>query len=261
MVVSRRRAAPESVARKSVASSVASPGATTRAAPALGPAFRAAAMDFYYQSIRLVPANVLWGAGLLIILAIAVWVSPILALLAAPLLCLPLVGIVAMAAQVVRGEDVVLSDVAAAIRRHGLAAIATGVVIVAATVVFGINVVAGVRAGDPLGLMLATLAIWGLVAIWVVGLAFWPLLVDPARDAWTIRERARLAGLVVLAQPVRFAGLAAAVAIVTLISAVAFAALLSVAVAFIALVACRVVLPAADTLAASLAGRRASGDA
>jgi len=231
-----------------------------RAVPTLRGAFRLAATDFYYQSIRLVPANVAWGAGFLAVLAIAFWLSPALALVIAPLLCLPLVGIARLAAQIVRGDDVVLSDIATAMRSHGLSALAAGVVIELATIVAATNVVAGMSGGGAIGWAFVMLAAWGLAALWVVGLAFWPLLVDPARDAMTVAARARLAGLVVLAHPARFAALGASVALVTLVSAVAFAALLSVSVAFIALVASRVTLPSADQLEARLAGSAATPD-
>jgi hypothetical protein len=216
-------------------------------------AFRLAATDFYYQSLRLVPANVAWGAGFLAVLAVAFWLSPTLALVIAPLLCLPLVGIARLAAQIVRGDDVVLSDVVTTMRSHGLSAVAAGVVFEVATLVATTNVVAGIAGGGAIGWALAMLAAWGLAALWVAGLAFWPLLVDPTRDAMPVAARARLAGLVVLAHPARFASLGASVAVVTVVSAVAFAALLSVSVAFIALVASRVTLPSADQLEARLA--------
>jgi hypothetical protein len=231
------------------------------AVPTLRGAFRLAVTDFYYQSLRLVPANVAFGAGFLAVLAIAFWLSPALALVVAPLLCLPLVGIARLAAQIVRGDDVVLSDVTTAIRSHGLSALAAGVAFELATLVAATNVVAGIAGGGAIGWAFAMLAAWGLAALWVVGLAFWPLLVDPARDAMPVAARARLAGLVVLAHPARFASLGASVAVVTIVSMVAFAALLSVSVAFIALVASRVTLPSADQLEARLAGSAATPDA
>jgi hypothetical protein len=229
--------------------------------PSLKGAFRAAGADFYYQSIRLVPANVAWGAGFLGVLAIAFWLSPALALVVAPLLCLALVGIARLAAQIVRDDDVVLSDIATAMRSHGLPALAAGVVFEVATLVAATNVVAGMADGGAIGWAFAVLAGWGLAALWVAGLAFWPLLVDPAREAMPVMARARLAGLVVLAHPARFASLGASVAVVTIVSVVAFAALLSVSVAFIALVACRVTLPSADQLETRLSPSAATADA
>ena len=216
-------------------------------------AFRAAGVDFYYQSIRLVPANVAWGAGLLGIFAVGMWLSPTIGLVLAPLLALPFVGVVRLAAQIVRGGDVVLSDMATAIRAYATPALVAGAITVVAAVVAATNVIAGIAGGGPIGLAFATLAAWGLAALWIVGLAFWPLLVDPAREPLALSTRARLACLVVLAAPLRFALLGAALAAITIVSAVAFAALLSVSVAFSALVACRVTLPAADELEARLA--------
>ena len=91
--------------------------ATPAAVPSLANAFRVAAVDFYYQSIRLVPANVAWGAGLLGIFAVGMWLSPTIGLVLAPLLALPFVGVVRLAAQIVRGGDVVLSDMATGDRK------------------------------------------------------------------------------------------------------------------------------------------------
>jgi hypothetical protein len=214
----------------------------------VGSAIRAAATDFYYQSIRLVPANVAWGIGFLALLACAVWVSPTVALGAAPLLALPLVAVTGLAAQTVRGKDVVLSDAIAVIRAHAVPALLAGLTFEVAAVVFATNAAAGVTAGGPAGWAFATLAAWGLVGTWVYGVAFWPLLVDPARAAMPLADRARLAGLVVLESPMRFAGLAAALAVIIVVSALAVVVLLSMSVAFAALVAARVVLPAADRL-------------
>ena len=227
--------------------------------PALGSAFRAAASDFYYQSIRLVPANVAWGAGFLGVIAIAAWLSPILAVMITPLLCLPFVGIVRLAAQIARSEDVVLADFGSAIATYALPALVGGIGLMAATLVAAVNIVSGIGTGGPIGWGFATLAAWGLAATWVVSVAFWPLLVDPAREAITLARRARLAGLVVLASPLRFGALVAALAVIALVSAVALPALLSVSIAFIALVSARVVLPAADRLEArEAAGATAS---
>ena len=229
--------------------------------PTVRAAFRAAATDFYYQSLRLVPANVAWGAAFLAVTAIGFWLSPVLALVAAPSLCLPLVGVARLAAQIVRGEDVVLSDAPTAIREFARPALAAGVVVVLATVVLTANVVVGISGGGPIGWAFATLAAWGLAALWIAGLAFWPILTDPARHATPLAARARLAVFVVLAYPVRFASLAAGLALVTIVSAIAFAALLSVSVAFMALVASRVTLPAADQLEARLVLAAATPDA
>jgi hypothetical protein len=219
----------------------------------VGHALRGAATDFYYHSIRFVPANIAWGACLLAIIAVAVWVSPLLAVAATPVLCLPLAGIARLAAQAVRGEDIVLSDMGTAMRSFARPALAAGVASTVAVVVLASNVVTGISTGGPLGWAVATLAAWGLVATWVLALCFWPLLVDPARARTAPSARARLAALVVLTQPVRLGRLAAILAVVSLASAIAFPALLSVSVSFVILVAARIVLPTADALEARLA--------
>ena len=232
---------------------------TAARTPRLAGAFRAAASDFYYQSTRLVAANVVWGAALLAILALAIWVSPALGIVASPLLCVPLAGVARLAAQIVRGEDVVLSDAWSAMRRYAVPAFVAGCGLVAATAVFVTNAVSGVAAGSPFGLAFATLAGWGLLTTWTVAIAFWPILVDPAREAMTLSSRVRLAGLIVLAEPLRFAGLAVAVGLILALSALVVAALLTVSVAFVAVAAARVVLPAADALEDRV-GRRTVGD-
>jgi hypothetical protein len=54
--------------------------------PGLAAAFRAAAYDFYYQSIRLVPANLLWGLAFLAWLIVSVSTGPLVTLVGAPLM-------------------------------------------------------------------------------------------------------------------------------------------------------------------------------
>ena len=76
------------------------------------------------------------------------------------------------------------------------------------------------------------------------------ILLDPARAECRVLVRLRTAGLLVLAFPVRLAALGGLLAVVVLASAVAVAALLSVSVAFAALVVTRFTLPAADRLEA-----------
>ena len=60
-----------------------------------------------------------------------------------------------------------------------------------------------------------------------------------------------------LAHPLRFAGLGLAMAVVTAFSIALTAAILTISVAFVALVACRSVYPAADRLEPALRGERA----
>jgi hypothetical protein len=117
--------------------------------------------------------------------------------------------------------------------------------------------VTGLTSGSPIGWALATLAAWGIVALGLYAWTLWPILVDPHRAGRPVADRARLAALLVLAHPVRVAGLALALALLLALSAVALVALVAISVSFAALVASRYVLPAADRLDADLARRRA----
>lgn len=228
--------------------------AAAPAAPTIGGALRAALTDFYYNSWRLVPANMLWGVGLVLLYLVAlVW--PLAALALAPLLAVPTAGVFRLAALIVRGEAASFRDGLAAWRALATPAVAAGIVGVVAAVVFGSNVVTGILSHEMLGWAFATFAAWALATAWVVGLAFWPLLADPARDREPASHRARLAGLLVAAFPARLGALGAVLALVSILSAIAFAALVTVSVSYVALVACRYVLPAADRLEARLAGR------
>lgn len=209
-------------------------------------AFRAAAFDFYYQSIRLVPANVLWGVGLLTVLVVSLAGGPLVTLAIAPLLSIPYIGVVRLAALTVRGRDVVLSDLGRAFRDFGLPALGIGILTTLAVAVLASNVVVGATTGGLVGWVLATLAVSGLMAVWVIGFPLCAILVDPERADRPLRVRIRLAILLVLAAPGRLALLALLLTIVLLVSTVAFAALLTISVAYSSLVSTRFVLPLAD---------------
>jgi hypothetical protein len=218
-------------------------------------AFRAATFDFYYQSIRVVPANILWGIAFLAVLAVAIAGGPIATLAVMPLLAIPYVGVVRLAALTARGRDVVLSDVWRAYRQFGLPALGIGVATTLAAALLASNVIVGATTGGLVGWVLATLAASGLLGICVLGFPVWVLLVDPERADRRLRDRVRLAALLVVAAPGRLTLLALLLAVVLLISTVAFAALLTISVSYSALVAARYVLPLADRLETWLAAR------
>lgn len=230
-----------------------------RSGAGLRSALKAAAVDFYYQSIRLVPANVLWGVTLLGLLALAIGGGPLVPLVAAPLLAIPYVGVARLAVLTVRGRDVVLSDVWRAYREFGLVALGLGAVLTLASVLLASNVVIGASQAGLVGWAFATLAGAGLVAIWVLSFPLWLLLVDPERSERRRRDRLRLAVLLVLAAPGRTALLALVLAVLLALSTVAFAALLTISVAYANLVAARYLLPLADRLETWLAERAAAG--
>ena len=214
---------------------------------------RGAASDFYYQSVRLVPANLVWGVGFLALFALAAGRGSLVALVLLPLLAIPWVGVVRLAALIVRKDDVVLSDVFEAYRTYLRPTLGVGIATVLATTVFATNVALGLTSGAALGWAFATLAAWGLVLTWLFSLCFWPLLVDPRRGHLGVMRKARLAAFLIVAFPGRLGLLGLVLGIILVVSTIAIAAILSISVAYGALVACRVVLPAADRLEARLA--------
>lgn len=223
------------------------------APPRLGGAFRGAFSAFYFNSWRLVPANLVWGAGLIALYGLAL-VSPVLALLASPFLALPTVGLFRLAALIVRGEPVTLTDAFDAWRAFLVPALVVGVAAVVATSVFATNIVIGVAGGGVGGWAIATLAAWGILATALILLAGWPLLVDPWRADLRARDRLRLAALLVLAHPARLGALAVLCGALLVVSTIAFAALIMVGMAFVAVLTTDYLLPAADRLEARIGG-------
>jgi hypothetical protein len=226
--------------------------------PSLGGAIRLAVHDFYYHSWRLLPANVAWSAVALIVVAIAI-VSPV-AIVLAPVLALPTAGIFRVTTRIARGESVSFWDALDAWRTDILPTLVLGAGLLAATVVLGSNLIAGLSSDSPLSWAFATLAGWGLLAVWLYAWTAWPILMDPARAGRPIAERARLAALLVLARPGRIGGLGILLAVLLVVSAAAVVALATVSVAFAALVASRYVLPAADRLEVVLHAKATAGE-
>jgi hypothetical protein len=231
------------------------PQSTTPApVPSLGTAVRESFSDFYYHSIRLVPANLVWGAAFIAaVFVTTVWLLGGLVLLV--LLALPTAGIYRLSALTVRAEDVNLSDAFRAYRVFARSALVLGAVGILGAALCIVNILTGFFGiGGALGWALGTAALWGLVALWAWLLVVWPLVVDPRRAHTPLRAKARLAALMVLAFPLRIAALLALTALVVAVSTVLFAALVTIGIAFVTLVGCHHVLPAADRLEAQLAG-------
>ncbi|HEX5013896.1 MAG TPA: hypothetical protein VFV72_07005 [Candidatus Limnocylindrales bacterium] len=216
--------------------------------PGIAASFRAAATDFYYQSIRLVPANVAWGLTLLAWLAFGLGAGPLIALITAPLLAVPYVAIARLAVLTARGRDVVLSDAVDAIRRFGLVALVAGALSALGFAILASNVIVGANLEGPVGWVLSTLAAAGLIGLWVYGVPFWVLLVDPDRDGQSVRAKARLAALLTAAAPGRLSWLAFLLFLVLVVSTIAIVALLTIAPAYSLLVASRYTLPLSDRL-------------
>ena len=206
---------------------------------------RAALVDFYFNSWRLVPANVVWGAVLLLAVFLT-YTWPLGALLTLVLLALPTAGVYRLATLIVRDQPAAFGDALEAWRRYLRPALLTGITLSAITVVLATNVVLGFGSGEPLGWGLATLAAWGLLATWIVAVPFWPLLLDPLRQEVPLLARVRLAGILVVLSPFRFGLLLLLVTALVVASVILFAALITVSIAFVALLSARYTLPAAD---------------
>jgi hypothetical protein len=215
--------------------------------PGVGSAIRAALVDFYLNSLRLVAANLVWGAAL-----IGVWlayqVAAPWALLLLPLLAFPTASIFQIAVVVIRGGQASWWDGLRVWRTDPGPILLLGVALVGSAAVFVANIVNGVSGGGILGWVIATAAAWGALMTWLVSWAAWPLLLDPVRASQPVRERLRTAVLLVFAYPLGMALLGTVLAVLVLVSSVALIALMTISVSFAALVATRYVLPAADRL-------------
>ena len=168
--------------------------------PGLAAAFRAAAFDFYYQSIRLVPANLLWGLAFLAWLIVAVSTGPLVTLVTAPLLAVPWVGVVRLAALTARGRTSCCPTSGRRSGGSGSSRWRSGRSSALAVAILASNAFLGANLGGPVGWALTTLSLTGLVALWVLSWPFWVLLVDPEHEDRPLRSRARLAALLVVAR-------------------------------------------------------------
>jgi uncharacterized membrane protein YesL len=221
-------------------------------APTLGRAIRAGATDLFFNSWRVVPVNLLFGVGLLAVLAVWVAVGSLAAATLASLLAYPIAGVFRLGAMATRSRDVNLSDVVDAWREGPGRIPLAGAAFSFTVLVLVTNLAGGLLTGGVLAWAFATAAFWGLFALLAFGFTFWPLAVDPRRIGVAWRDRVRLAALLLLAHPARMAGLTLALVTLLALSTVVFAAVLTFSLGACALVACRYVLPAADRLEARL---------
>jgi hypothetical protein len=205
--------------------------------------------DFYFNSWRLVPANAIWGLGLMVLVALVFSFAPALPLWLG-LLAFPTAGIFRLAAIMARDRPAAFSDALEAWRRFLGPILLIGAVAGVGSSILLFNIVFGFVSNDPVGWIFATLALWGFLALWAVALAFWPLLLDPLREGETLSAKLRLAVTVILIAPGRYVALMLLAWLFLLISTILLAALLTVSVAFVALVVSRYVLPLADRIEA-----------
>jgi hypothetical protein len=223
----------------------------------LAAALRQSLTDFYFNSWRLAPANLVWGAGFIVV--ILAGPLSVLGVAMIILLTLPLAGLHRMAALIARGEPAAFSDFAGGMRRYAGPALGIGAGAAILAAVFTTNLVLGFEAGGPGGWFLSAMALWGNVGLAMLLVVWWPVLADPQREGLGLRRRLALAGLVVIGRPGRVAALTIAVAAILVISTILFAAILLVSVAYVALVSARYVLPMLDALEARLPEGRLPG--
>lgn len=221
----------------------------------IGRAIRQAAIDFYFNSLRFVPANAAWALVALVVLFLAVTWPP--AIVLAVLLGIPVAGLHRMAALLARGEATSLSDFVEGMRRFGIPA--TGVCTGAAILAFVLtsNMIVGLGSGEPLGWFLGATALYGDIALAMFLVAAWPILVDPRHEPASLRRKLQLAALVVIGRPGRLFLLTTLVIVVLAASIVILAGIVLVGVAYVSLLATRWVLPAADELEARYEAARA----
>ena len=206
---------------------------------------RQAVGDLYYNSWRFLGANVLLGAVLIVIVLASVGSAWALVLL--PLAALPAAGMLRMATVLVRDGHCDFGDVLDVIRRPWMS-LAVGSAQALLGLVLIVDLRLGAAIGSSIGLVLTVSALYGLVIGWAYASVAWPLLVDPERDREPIAGRLKLAGLVLVAHPIRVGGFLLLVGIVLATAAVAIAPFVTFAVALAWLVIARYVLPVADRI-------------
>jgi hypothetical protein len=207
---------------------------------------RIAAQDLYYHGVRLVPANVAWGIGLIVT---SVVLSRSVLGLVLVLGLLPLtIGVMGMAATLVRERTLVMGDLVRSIRTEFVPRLALSLAQLALFGVAAIDLVVGLQLGGLIGVVLVVTALYTVMATWVVGVVAWPIVMDPLRVGEPFRRRLRLAVILVVAHPVRFGALAILLAGLLAVGTVLAAAIVTFMVAYTSLVAAHFVLPAADRL-------------
>lgn len=218
--------------------------------PGVRGAARTALVELWYHPWPALTSNLAWAMGALLALGVAsAW--PLGGLVLLPLVAVPFAGVMAVATHIVRGEPVDVRDAFRAWRTHGGRAAFLGVLTVVVLAVLAADVVIGLASmGGPVGWALATGAGWALLAIIALLLHAWPLLLDPVEPGRSVGAALRLGARVALVFPGRAAALTLLAAVVLIVATVLFAVLATVAMAWLAIFASVVVLPAADRLTA-----------
>ncbi len=218
--------------------------------PSIGEALRQATGDLYRHAWWFVPLNL--ACGVVIAAGVLVWwaVGLLPVLLVAPLLGPPLAAVFRLAGLVVREAPVGRAAIWHGVRRDLGVSVGWSALAAFGVAALLANMAIGRAEGGLLGWGLAILSGWGLLLglpAWAVA---WAVLLDPDRDGTAVRARLRIAGLVVLARPIRVVVIALVLACVLALSAALFIGVATLGVAYVAIALTRFVLPAADRLGA-----------
>lgn len=214
--------------------------------PKLLGALREALFDFYYNSWRLVPANVIWGFMLLAVVALSAAWLPLAVLVA--LLAVPAAGIYRMAALIQRGEGTSFRDFIDGVRRFWAPAFGVGLLAAVLAFVFTVNIFIGLEMEGVAGWIFSAFALYADIALAMFLVAAWPIMVDPLREDLSLRRRLWLAVVLNFARPGRMFALTFIMVALLVASTVLLAALVTVSIAYISLASTRYVLPALDRL-------------
>ena len=207
---------------------------------------RTAAEDLYYHGVRLVVGNLVWGICA-VLTAFAVTRS-ILGLIALAIMIPLTAGLMGMATAVVRERSVVMSDFARPLRRRSWRLLVLGAAQFGLSVVVAFDLFLGLQIGGAFGLVMAIVAFYSGLALWVLAWTIWPIVTDPGRLDEPVRSGVRLGALLVLAHPIRMGLMALVLAVITVASTILAAAIITFAAAYLALVAAHYVLPSADRI-------------
>jgi hypothetical protein len=206
---------------------------------------RQAALDLYYGFSSFIPANVIFGVGLVVLVGVAAN-SPwgwLVGIALVPVTA----GCMALATSLVRDGHTDLGEFAAVLR-HPWPALGLGVAQLAIGAVLVVDLMVGSTLGSAVGGVLAVSAVYGLAILWVYAVVAWPIVLDPRRRGEPLTARLRLAAALLVTRPVRMTTLAVLVGIFLAIATILVAAIVTFALALAWLVVAREVLPAADRL-------------
>lgn len=214
-------------------------------APRLGRAIVEAVSSYFEWALPFVLANGAWLVSV-VVFGILVIGFPI-ALLLLPVLSLPTASLTRLAVAVARAGVPTLGNARdeltrLAARKLMLASLQVLVIAVGLT-----NIRLAVEMGGVLGVVSGAVAAYAVLGATVLGVALWPIVSDPRREA-PLRSQLRLAVAVVLRRPVELfvlallSGLAVLVSIQLIVPALFLPSLVLLAVA-------GYVVPAADEIA------------